>query len=127
MPLKRLKYCWRFIVRKKSIYYLPALNYLVNHFKSIILNYRKLLGIGALASRALGNHQLDYGLECLKEKLIIFKCQRMRKIIFRVCKQKELIGHLEMFDPRAWHAWKAAHTVLGLLPKLRRKRSFLGS
>lgn len=109
------------------MYYLPALNYSANHFKSIILSYRKLVGVGALASHELGDHQLDYGIECLKEKLIIFKCQRMRKIIFRVCKQKELIEHLEMFDPRTWHAWEAAHTVLGLLPRLRMKRSFLGS
>lgn len=41
-----------------------------------------------------------------------------KEIIFRGCKQKELIEHLEMFDPRTWHAWEAAHTVFGLLPKL---------
>lgn len=50
-----------------------------------------------------------------------------KEIIFRGCKQKELIEHLDMFDPRARHAWEAAHTVLGLLPKLGMKRTHSGS
>lgn len=44
--------------------------------------------------------------------------QDKKEIIVRGCKQKELIEHLEMFNLRAWHAWEAAHTVLGFLPKL---------
>ena len=50
-----------------------------------------------------------------------------KEIIFRGCKQKELIEHLDMFDPRARHAWEAAHTVLGLLPKPGMKRTHSGS
>lgn len=49
----------------------------------------------------------------------------MRKKLW-IYKQKELIEHLEMFDLRAWHAQEAAHTVLGLFPKLG-KRALLGS
>lgn len=30
-----------------------------------------------------------------------------KEIIFRGFKQKELIENLEMFDPRAWHAWES--------------------
>lgn len=47
-------------------------------------------------------------------------------IMVRGCKQREFTEHLEMFDLRASHAWEAARTVLGLLPKLG-MRALLGS
>lgn len=105
-------------VKKWRMYYPSALKQFSKTIKSIILNY-KTPGL------MLRENQLDYKLECLKRKFINFKSQRMRGKLW-IYKQKELIEHLEMFDLRAWHAREAAHTVLGLFPKLG-MRALLGS